>query len=301
MSNFCHKIFIYKTEVKDMVKVLYNPLAGNNRGLARAKRLDEIIKGKDIEYIDMTKLDSYDSFFSSLKEDDEVIVAGGDGTLNHFANDNLDRDFDRDIRFFPAGSGNDFTRDVGFSSDGNTVIINKYLKDLPTVTVDGKTTHFLNGLGYGLDGYCCQEGDRQRRKNPKKKINYTTIALKGLIYDYKRRNATVTVDGKEYQFKKVYISPVMHGRYYGGGFLPAPEQDRNDPSKLSVAVMYGCNKLKGLMVFPSVKTGKHVKHTEMITILSGHEISVEYDIPCALQIDGETVLDVKKITAKAAK
>ena len=56
--------------------------------------------------------------------------------------------------------------------------------------------------------------------------------------------------------------------------------------------MYGSGKLKTLMVFPSIFKGEHVKHTEMCKVLTGHEITVKFDQPTALQIDGETVLGV---------
>jgi len=38
----------------------------------------------------------------------------------------------------------------------------------------------------------------------------------------------------------------------------------------------------------------------MITVLTGHEITVEFDQPSPLQIDGETILDVTKYTARSA-
>ena len=68
---------------------------------------------------------------------------------------------------------------------------------------------------------------------------------------------TITVDGKEYRFKKVWLAPTMHGRFYGGGMMPTPAQDRLDPEgKLSVMVMHGSGKLKTLMIFPPFFTGK---------------------------------------------
>ena len=40
-------------------------------------------------------------------------------------------------------------------------------------------------------------------------------------------------------------------------------------------------------------------HTDVITIVEGREVTVEFDTPCALQIDGETIKDVKSYTVKA--
>ena len=37
----------------------------------------------------------------------------------------------------------------------------------------------------------------------KTKINYTGIAIKGLLFNFKPKNATVTVDGIRHEYKKV--------------------------------------------------------------------------------------------------
>ena len=106
------------------------------------------------------------------------------------------------------------------------------------------------------------------------------------------------MDGVRHEFKKVWLAPTMFGRHYGGGMMPTPDQDRSDPSrKLSVMVYYGVGKLKALMVFPSIFQGKHVEHKEMVSVLTGHDITVEFDQPTPLQVDGETILDVKSYHA----
>ena len=53
------------------------------------------------------------------------------------------------------------------------------------------------------------------------------------------------------------------------------------------------------MIFPSIFKGAHVKHTKHVKVLTGKEISVEFDSPRAIQIDGETILGVTAYTAKA--
>ena len=81
----------------------------------------------------------------------------------------------------------------------------------------------------------------------------------------------------------------------------APEQDRlNAERKLSVVVMHGSGKLKTLIVFPSIFKGEHVKHKEMVEILTGHTIEVKFDRPTALQVDGETIKNVESYVIKSA-
>ena len=114
--------------------------------------------------------------------------------------------------------------------------------------------------------------------------------------------ATVTVDGVEYNFKKVWLAPTMHGKYYGGGMKCAPEQDRLAEDKMNTLVVWhGSNALKSLIHFSSIFKGEHVKRTEMIKVFKGHEITVEFSHPTALQIDGETVSGVTKYTTNSAK
>ena len=273
-----------------MTTALYNPLASNGRGRENAAKLAEVLD-EQISFKDIRE-----TKISDIPAEDKIVICGGDGTISHLVN--TFGEPERDIYYYAAGSGNDFTRDIG---ETGVILLNPYLKNLPTVEVKGKSYKVLNGVGYGIDGYCCEVGDEQRAKNPGKEINYAGIAIKGLLFHFKPANATVTVDGKEHKFRKVWLAPVMNGRYYGGGMCIAPEQDRlNAERKLSVVVMHGSGKLKTLIVFPSIFKGEHVKHKEMVEILTGHTIEVKFDRPTALQVDGETIKNVESYVIKSS-
>ena len=277
--------------------IIYNPLSGNKSGTDCAKKLQE--KLGTTECIDMTSIESYEDFFASHK-DSSIIICGGDGTLNRFLNDISNIDFENDIYFFPNGSGNDFFRDIEKSTD-EPVCINEYIKDLPVCTVGDREFKFINGIGYGIDGYCCEEGDKLRLES-NKPINYTSIAIKGLLFHYKPTNAKVTVDGVVHEFKKVWIAPTMLGRYYGGGMMPTPKQDRfNENGDLSVMIFHDTTSIQTLMIFPSIFKGEHVKKDKKVTVLTGKEITVEFSEPRPLQIDGETITGVSSYTARSAK
>lgn len=273
--------------------VLYNKYAGYQQDAEGIKTLENIIRDP-LKFIDITRVKDYRVFLGGLEKGDYIILSGGDGTLNRFVNDTEGIDFDNEILYFPSGTGNDFANDLGRSKGCDPFSITEYLKDLPGVTVKDKTYRFVNGVGYGIDGYCCQVGDELKKTAGK--VNYTTIAIKGLLFHYKPTNARVTVDGRTTTYKKVWIAPTMNGRYYGGGMMPTPGQKRNS-AKLSTMVFYGTGRLKTLMIFPSLFKGEHVKHTKYVDILEGQEITVEYDRPTPLQIDGETILGVTSYTA----
>ena len=281
-------------------QILYNPKAGNGRGKEGAEKLKDILHNGELTFTDMTGITDTAAFQRSLGADDKLVICGGDGTLNRFINDFDPSCMSNEIYYYATGSGNDFLRDIVGASPDAPVLIDDYIKDLPTVTVQGKTYKFLNGIGYGIDGYCCEVGDRLREQGDSK-INYTGIAIKGLLFHYKPRDAVITVDGINCPYKKVWLAPTMNGRYYGGGMEIAPAQDRLNPDRrVSVVVMHCASKLKTLSVFPSIFKGEHVKHDEMVTVLTGHDIQVEFDRPTALQIDGETISGVRGYHVRSA-
>ena len=271
--------------------VLYNPQAGRN---APAPDFSAITPNAQLRRID--EMENYAAFFESLQSDDQVILAGGDGTIHRFVNDTEGIEIQQEILYLPLGTGNDFALDLGKTAADGPFPISQYLKNLPMVTVKGKTYRFLNAIGFGIDGYCCEEGDRQRQI-PDKKVNYTAIAIKGMLYAFQARNATVTVDGVTRHFKKVWVAPTMHGRFYGGGIMPAPDQQRNNGQKLSALIFHGTGRLRTLIIFPKLFKGTHLKHEKHITLLEGKQITIEFDRPTPLQVDGETFLDVTSYTA----
>ncbi|MBR6322138.1 MAG: diacylglycerol kinase family protein [Lachnospiraceae bacterium] len=273
--------------------ILYNSLSGNGKGLESANLLKGKLTGDTVRFEDITKISDYGEFFEKTPGDEKIVICGGDGTLNHFVNAYDTDALTREIMYFPAGTGNDFLNDVKDEVGEPPFVLNPYLKDLPTVTIKGKRYKVLNGVGFGIDGYCCEVGDKVRESAPGKPVNYTSIAIKGLLFHFKPVNAVITVDGLKKSYKKVWLAPTMKGRFYGGGMNATPDQKRLDPEhKLSTLVFYGSGKLKTLMIFPGIFKGEHVKHTDCVEVLTGHDVTVEFDTPTALQVDGETILGV---------
>lgn len=277
--------------------VLYNGLSGNGTGKAKAEEINTFLGGMEPVFKDVTQISSYGEFFSGLGADDRIYLCGGDGTLNRFINDTEGMEITNPIYYFPTGSGNDFWNDLGKKPGDAPVQINEYLKDLPFVEVNGMKRRFLNGIGYGIDGYCCEVGDQMRAAG-NEKIDYAGIAIKGLLFHYKPTNAEIDVDGRKYSYKKVWLAPSMNGRYYGGGMIATPGQDRLGKDRLlSLLVFHGSGKIRTLAIFPSIFKGKHVDHKKVVEVKTGHRITVTFDRPVALQIDGETVLNVTTYTA----
>lgn len=271
--------------------ILFNPHAGNGSGEARARALAEQYEEEAV-CLDMTALHSYADFFASCSPSDAIVLCGGDGTLNRFINETDGLELPCQILYDAVGTGNDFLKDLPEAGDNRPIAIDRYIRDLPFVEVNGKKYRFLNGIGFGIDGYCCEVGDRLKEQNAKH-INYTSIAVRGLLFHFKPVNATVTVDGQSFRYQKVWIAPTMNGRFYGGGMMVAPKQERlNEKNEVSLVLLHGTGKLKTVCIFPSIFKGEHLRYTNHVVTHVGKDISVTFDRPTALQIDGETLRNV---------
>lgn len=280
--------------------VLYNPLASSGKGEGKARKLmDMLSEASEVRFQSLIDIEDKREFLENLDPDVIPIITGGDGTLSRFVN-SLNGNPTREIYYYPAGTGNDFLNDLGKTGDTEPFLLNPYITDLPHIHFNGETHIFINGVGYGIDGYVCEEGDRIRKKTGRP-INYTATAIKGLLYAYKQTHATVTVDGETMEFDNVWMTPTMLGRFFGGGMMCSPGQDRlNVDGTVSLMVMRCRSKLRTLLLFPKIFKGNHVKATKIVSVFKGHKMHVKFDRPTALQIDGEVYSGVTEYTVTTA-
>lgn len=280
--------------------ILYNPRAGHGDKAKAAEQIAHQFPDL-VEIKDATTVGNYADFVAPLSADDKVVLCGGDGTLNRFANDTKDIEVKCDVLYYAVGTGNDFLHDIGKEPGSAPFSVKKYLQNLPTVEINGKKALFMNGVGFGIDGFCCEMGDKQKAVSDKP-VNYTAIAIKGMLWQYSPKNVTIEVDGVKHTYKKAWLAATMKGRYYGGGMMTAPKQDRlAEDGEVTLVLFHGKGRLKTLIVFPSIFKGEHVNHPDMVAVHKGKNITVTYDEPAPLQVDGDTVLNVTSYRVTAGK
>lgn len=276
--------------------LLYNEKADNGAGKESAVNAMQSLGEKGFaidEQISLLGLD-VKGFFARRDSGDNVVLIGGDGTLNHFINALGDQDVKCALFLRGAGNGNDFQRDLPEEVHDmhlDLYQINEFIEKLPFVEVKGKTYRFLNGIGFGIDGECCVQAEEMKAAG-EEKIDYGAISVKLLMGPFVPALARVRIDGgEEMTFPKAYLASAMNGRYYGGGMLIAPQQRRGS-GKLSLVTIYGKGRLGTLFMFPKLFKGTHVKKKKNCLIRTGKLIEVTFDRPCGLQIDGEVLTGV---------
>ena len=195
-----------------------------------------------------------------------------------------------DIYYIPNGTGNDFYKSIKKEIKNP---VNKYLLNLPTVEFDDRKLFFLNGCGTGLDGYVCSLVNDIEKKG---KLSFFRCTYKG-FRKYKRTNITVTVDGVDYEFKKVFLASIMNGNVEGGGMKMTPKAKRLD-EYIDICIIHSLSKFSLILCFPLIYLGWHRIKRKAVTILSGKEISIKCSEGLYMQVDGEDFKDIKEIHAK---
>lgn len=286
-----------------MTYIFYNPLSNNKKGKQDLVKITDLLKTEDVSIFDITKELRTKSLIFNATKDDTVVITGGDGTLHKFANSLYEDGTNPDqikakLFYYPSGSGNDFMHDVGKMTQKKLIDLLPYLRKLPTVTIDSKTFRFINGVGVGLDGFCCDVAEK-KRQNSNKSINYTAIAIKGLFGFFNPLEITTVVDGIPHSYKNVWLAPAMNGRYFGGGMRVAPKQHRlNEQRILTFVVAHSMNRLRALTVFPEFPSGKYIRHKKFVDLKVCKEITVTFSRPVPIEVDGEAISNVTSYSIK---
>ena len=96
-----------------MTYLLYNPLANNSKGEQDARQW-AASNNVECEFTSLLGITDMKAFFDGLSEGDDVILTGGDGTMNRFANDVYGYEFKNPVYYVKCGSG---------KTSGNAVVI----------------------------------------------------------------------------------------------------------------------------------------------------------------------------------
>ncbi len=273
-----------------MQVILYNPLSNKGKNVKIADRLAKQgqKKGLLVTTKNLLEIKDVKAFLSLYKKEDSIIIIGGDGTLNRIVNQINGYEVLPETFIYKAGTGNDFIRTVPIKN--KLANIKPFIKDLPTLYVNGKVEKFINGAGVGLDGIVCYKVNKS--KAAKNKSNYFRNAITS-FFQYKPVKGTITVDGKTWVENKLWFATVMFSSYFGGGMKLAPKKNRSEHN-LELVIVKDIPKWLLVLVFPTIYFGWHPLFKKYVKFYRGNDITVEFEHPSYLQRDGEDEYPVSK-------
>ena len=267
--------------------LLYNPLSRNGSNSKFIKKVaKKINKKEDVLLQNILDIDDVDQYIKGLKDNDRVIILGGDGTLNRI----YDKTFKQELLMYRGGTGNDFMRSL--KTKKHMVSLEPYIKNLPLAIYNGKEVRFLNGAGIGVDGYVGHLINSSHKK--KNQLNYFKHAMKAFKI-FKPLEATLICDGKTIHEKRVWLVSVMHGAYFGGGMKVAPMAKRNEKA-LHVVMLKDIPKWLLILIFPTIYLGWHPIFKKYVSFYKVDQVELSFAEDAHMQIDGEHEFPVRSMT-----
>lgn len=188
-----------------------------------------------------------------------VVACGGDGTLREVA----EGVFGTDSYFsaIPCGTGNDFYKTVAYGVSAEEMIKNIHKltpSKIDLIKVNDKIC--LNVWNFGFDADVIVKAKELQAKHPKMQdLSYTFGAIKSVFgkLSTKMSYEIETVDHKWFTGSGNFLlGNVANGKYYGGGFNPAPRADVKD-GILNVSLIDHTNSFQLLALLGKYKKGKH--------------------------------------------
>ncbi|UQK59896.1 diacylglycerol/lipid kinase family protein [Ezakiella coagulans] len=218
-----------------------------------------------------------------LKNPGSVIVAcGGDGTLREVAKGVYGTD--SYFAFLPCGTGNDFNRSVSVENDTIKLLKNIHnLKPdvLDLIEIGGDIC--LNVWSFGFDADLLVEAKKIQKKYPKvMESSYLFAALKTVFgkISSKIEYEVETVSGEIKKGSGYYtLGNIANGKYYGGGFNPAPLADVSD-GVLNFMLVDKMSVVELVSLISKYKRGEHtsIKKVHMFEVTRGKIRSLEGEL-----------------------
>lgn len=223
---------------------------------------------------------------------DTVVALGGDGVIHEIANGLMQRDSDQrpTLGAIPVGSGNDFARSLGVSSDIERAC-GQLLGGLPSPIDVGHVNGrwYVETLSFGLDAAIALDTvERRKRSGKSGTALYMESGFDQLLNHLDSYGYTASFDGGEPVSAQSITFAVQNGPYYGGGFRICPDAKLDDGA-LDVCIAHPpIGVAKAVYMFLRAKNGGHTgfRNIESLRCSAAH---IEFDRQPPAQVDGEKI------------
>ena len=269
-----------------MYAVVINPISGKGKGATLGTEVVGYLRRSKEDYVIVSATNATDLLHNlkTLVETtniDGIIAVGGDG-LVHLV---LQVAAPNSIPFtvVPAGTGNDFSRNIGTYQSSVKTIINKCLSTNPSPIDLGlvDSEYFGAILSTGFDSVVNERANVL--KWPKGPARYN-VSMVLELPKFSPIEYEITADGRAFSTEAMLIA-IGNGSSYGGGMRVCPDADIQD-GLFDVMILRPVSKFEFLRIFPSVYVGDHIHH-EQVEMFRAQSISINSN--ATAYADGERV------------
>ena len=321
-----------------MFHIIVNPSSSSGRGKSKWDKLEARFRQSGVPYkvhfsSVSNSIEKICAELTSRGEDCNLVVLGGDGTMNAVVNGIQDFEHTK-VGFIQTGSGNDLIKGLGIKMRGTELVdsilrgetvrtcdigrvtyhnqsslldpfTHKPLKEASGITQDsalspstGKVRLFNISAGIGFDAAVCQRADSSGLKTILNSIRmgkliYISEAIH-MIFASLMAGMKITCDGRETERPRTLFAVVMNTCYEGGGFKFCPDAVNND----GVLGLFGAgdlNRMNFFRIFPTAYNGNHLRFKGLFSD-KGKSFTIRSAVPLWVHTDGEVTCKSSEIT-----
>ena len=218
---------------------------------------------------------------------DDLIVIGGDGTINEVINNYHGKEF----IYLAYGSGNDLARSIKFNRNieiSKLLDSNKYIEYDVGVVNDRK---FCSGFDIGFNADIIKRANGSRLKKYLGRYIYLLEGVIGIIR-LKKYKAKILWDAGKIDTDKLYLLNVMIQPYEGGGIKFAPNATGQD-NTFHVMIMENMTVITFIYNYLCLLLKRHDK-LKNIKHIRTHRLIIKTNQKY-FQIDGELVNNTEQL------
>ena len=263
-----------------MIEIIVN--SRSKKSLNELKKIKRVLNEKKLPYrVLKTSKNTNAKDLMNKIHGDELIVIGGDGTINEVINNY----HGKEIIYLAYGSGNDLARSIKFKKD---IEISRLLESKRFIEYDVGVVNdkkFCSGFDIGFNANIIKRANGSKLKKYIGKYIYLLQGVIGILM-LKKYKAKISWDDGEIKTSELYLLNAMIQPYEGGGIKFAPNATGQD-GKLHVMIMENMSLITFIYNYLCLLLKKHNKlrkvkriNKDRITITTNKEY---------FQIDGELV------------
>ena len=269
-----------------MIEIIVN--SRSKKSLIKLKKIENELKLKMISYkvLRTSKKKNANDLMNEVIGD-ELIVIGGDGTINEVINNYHGKEF----IYLAYGSGNDLARSIKFNRNieiSELLDTNKYIEYDVGVVNDRK---FCSGFDIGFNADIIKRTDGSKLKKYLGKYIYLLKGVIGILM-LKKYKVKISWDDGEIETDKLYLLNAMIQPYEGGGIKFAPDATGQD-GKLHVMIMENISSVTFVYNYLCLLLKKHNKMRKVKQITTDRlaiKTNQRY-----FQIDGELINNTEQL------
>ncbi len=269
------------------ILIVINPASGRSTYEQRLRALEARLSLSELNYskyyTEIPGKGKLTRYLSKNAGINELVVLGGDGTLNYVVNEL--RDSDLPISIVSNGTGNDSVKSLhGVQSFERQVEIalKGKVERFDLGSCNGR--RFVNGLGIGFDGQVVLRMTNRKRKVGSR-LDYLLTVLR-TVAGFKEKELWFSLDGKKMK-RKILLMTVSNGTTFGGGFVINPHASSRD-GRIDVCILNEIPLLLRYWHLPKLKTGAH-QRLKAAEFYKASRVRIEASDSLVAHLDGEFI------------